>query len=154
MTYILFICAGNICRSPMAEAIFAHLAAQAGRAHEFHIESAGTGGWHTGEKPDVRTIRVLEERGIAWRSTARQISRHDFERFHHLVAMDSANLDDLLNVGAPPERVSLMLSWNPSSPVTEVPDPYYGSLADFESVFDLLEPACRELLARIGTSTA
>jgi protein-tyrosine phosphatase len=148
-TSVLFICAGNICRSPMAESIFVHLAKESGLTENIRVESAGTGAWHVGEKPDHRTIEVLKRHGIAWVSTARQVNRFDFESFDLLLAADVANHRDLLRVGAPSERLKMMLSFNPNSPVLEVPDPYFGDLDDFEEVFELLYPACENLLTHI-----
>lgn len=140
---VLFVCLGNICRSPAAEAVFRSMAI-AGRFPFAQIESAGTGGWHAGERPDHRTVTVGERRGYSLEGkTARQVDESDFFRFDLIFAMDNRNHADLLQ-RCPPglaSRIVLFLSGVPASP-DEVPDPYYGDLSDFESMYDLLETAC------------
>lgn len=145
-TGLLFVCLGNICRSPLAEAIFLRQARARGVGHLFDVDSAGLGGWHEGERADPRSIAVGASRGVQVLSIARQIRpADDFSRFAWLIAMDRANVEGLRRAGASPERIRLMLSFAPS-PVDEVPDPYTGTPSDFEHVFDLLEPACEGLL--------
>lgn len=143
---VLFVCLGNICRSPLAEAIFLHKARQRGVLDRFRVDSAGLGGWHEGERADPRSIAVGAARGVEVLSIARKIRpESDFRAFDWLIAMDRANVEGLVRAGAAGERVRLMLSFAPS-PVPEVPDPYTGTPRDFEQVFDLLEPACVGLL--------
>src|SRR5690348_11926927 len=106
---ICFVCMGNICRSPLAENVFRHKAKQRGVESQFVIDSAGTGGWHAGEAPDARVRRIATSNGIAMTGAARQITRGDFDRFDLLICMDEENRDFILNMGAPPEKVRLLL---------------------------------------------
>lgn len=145
-TSLLFICLGNICRSPLAEGIFLHHVNRRGVADRFDVDSAGTGGWHAGERADPRARAVAEAHGIVLPSRARQVERRDFERFDRLVCMDRENRRALLAMGAPAERTSLLLSFDPDAGVDEVPDPYYGGDAGFSEVFDLVHRATERLL--------
>jgi protein-tyrosine phosphatase len=140
---ILFVCMGNICRSPTAEGVMRHLLAERGLQDEIHVESAGTGGWHAGAPPDARSARAAAARGITVDGAARQVTRADFEDFDLLVAMDRDNLRDLFAI-APPgteHKVRMLLAGN-----RDVPDPYYGGPRGFENVLDLVEAACAQLL--------
>lgn len=143
---ILFVCMGNICRSPIAEGIFLHHANARGVARQFDVDSAGTGGWHAGESPDPRALAIAEQRGVRLVSRARQISPRDFTSFDHLICMDRDNRANLLEMGAPDDRTRLMLEYHSSSDHTDVPDPYYGGDDGFTLVFNLLDDACRGLL--------
>jgi protein-tyrosine phosphatase len=140
---ILFVCMGNICRSPTAEGVMRHLLAERGLQDEIYVESAGTGGWHAGAPPDARSARAAAARGITLDGAARQVTRADFEDFDLLVAMDRDNLRDLFAI-APPgteHKVRMLLAGN-----RDVPDPYYGGPRGFENVLDLVEAACAQLL--------
>ena len=140
---ILFVCMGNICRSPTAEGVMRHLLAERGLENEIEVESAGTGGWHAGSPPDARSARAAAARGITLEGAARQVTRADFEEFDLLVAMDRDNLADLQAI-APPgteHKVRLLLADG-----RDVPDPYYGGPHGFENVLDLVEAACEQLL--------
>ena len=151
---ILFVCLGNICRSPLAEGIFLHLAQQ----HELvglTVDSAGTGGWHAGEGPDRRAMAVAKQRGVHLPSIARQVVRADFERFSHIIAMDQSNVEDLRAMGAPTDRLRLMRSYDPAHAdgnAPDVPDPYYGGDEGFDQVFDMLVAACEGLLEELVSS--
>jgi protein-tyrosine phosphatase len=146
---ILFVCLGNICRSPSAEAVFRTLAAR--EAPDLHIEvdSAGTAGYHIGEPPDERSQEAARRRGYEMSQLrARIVQPADFERFDLLLAMDRSNYD-VLRRRAPAmyrERVRLFMEFAPDLGVTEVPDPYYGGPNGFEHVLDLVESASRGLL--------
>jgi protein-tyrosine phosphatase len=143
---ILFVCMGNICRSPLAESIFRHRARNRGVLDRFVIESAGTGDWHVGERPDGRMRDVARQRGVVVDGRARQVVPEDFERFDHLVCMDESNRRQLVRFGAPRSKLRLLLDADPSTPEHEVPDPYYGGRRGFEKVYDLVDGACAALL--------
>jgi protein-tyrosine phosphatase len=149
---ILFVCAGNICRSPTAEGVMRRLVADAGLDGAVEVASAGTGGWHAGEPPDARATAAAARRGIPLAGAARQVTEEDFERFDLIVAMDRENLGELRAI-APGQRaraeVRLLREFDPASAGGEdldVPDPYYGGARGFETVLDLVAAACRGLL--------
>ncbi len=145
---ILFVCAGNICRSPLAEGIFRHITVNAGRGGEFEIDSAGTGGWHQGDAPDRRSVAVAAENGIDISTQrARRISAEDFDRFDLILAMDEDNLRNLQKF-APPQaadRLHLFSTFTFGT-ADDVPDPYYGRREDFEAVYTMLFAGCSRLL--------
>ena len=149
---VLFICTGNICRSPLAEGIFLHKAARRGLADCFRVESAGIGAWHAGELPDPRMRAVAERRGITLASRARQVRIADFREFDHLVCMDESHREHLFSMGAPLDRIRLLLQCDPRAAMLEVPDPYYGGPDGFELVFDLVDSACEALLEQLLSS--
>jgi protein-tyrosine phosphatase len=149
---ILFVCLGNICRSPTAEAVFRAIAAR--EAHDLTIDadSAGTAGYHVDAPPDERSQRAARRRGYDLSALrARVIVPHDFERFDLILAMDRENLS-VLRRRAPREyhnRIRLFLEFAPELGTSEVPDPYYGGPNGFEEVLDLIEDATRALLAHL-----
>lgn len=145
-TSVLFICMGNICRSPLAEGVFKHLAQQRGVQNQFDVDSAGTGGWHAGESPDPRSIEVALRHGITLDSRARQVRRSDFTDFDLLICMDEDNREFMEEMGAPAEKLCLLLEFDPKTPVREVPDPYYGGTDGFMTVYDLINSACAAVL--------
>ncbi len=150
---ILFVCTGNICRSPLAEGVFRHLAATAGYAEAYHIDSAGTGGWHEGEAPDPRSVAVAKAHGIdISRQRARRIRAIDFRSFDLILAMDEDNLRNLLSeaAGDAKGRVHLFSGFVTGGS-EEVPDPYYGSKDGFEQVYAMLLEGCGALLDRLET---
>ena len=153
-TSVLFICMGNICRSPLAEGLFRHHADQRGVADRFTIDSAGTGGWHSGEPADGRAREVAARHDVPVTSRARQVTRGDLRRFDHLVCMDEDNRETLLEMGAVEGKLTLLLEHDPTSPIHEVPDPYYGGPEGFETVFRLIDSACAALLDRMLTRGA
>jgi protein-tyrosine phosphatase len=147
-TRILFVCMGNICRSPTAEGVFRHHVEQAGASEQLHIDSAGTHAYHTGEPPDRRARAAAERRGMSLEGIfARRVVTDDFERFDYIIAMDEDNLARLRDE-SPEEyhgKLRLFLEFGDSEE-REVPDPYYGGSAGFERVLDLVEDASRGLL--------
>lgn len=150
---LCFVCLGNICRSPTAEATMLKLVADAGLDDVFEIDSAGTAGYHVGETPDARATEAAARRGVRLRGRARQFRRPDFERFDYVLAMDLSNYDDLAEMAAPNLRhkLHLLREFDPSAPKhAAVPDPYYGGDQGFEEVLDICERACRGLLEHLS----
>jgi protein-tyrosine phosphatase len=150
---VLFICMGNICRSPLAEGVFLHKVNGRGAGALFHVDSAGCGGWHTGEWPDRRAIEAARRHGIVLPSRARQVTSNDLLAFHHLLCMDEENREHVLALGAPAERVRLLLEYHPEAPMREVPDPYYGGAADFDLCYRLIDAACDGLIEALMPSS-
>lgn len=148
---VLFVCLGNICRSPLAEGAFrAHVKA-AGLGDRFEIDSAGTGGWHVGEAPDPRSVAEARRNGIdISRQRGRQLVRDDFARFAHIVVMDDSNRRNTLKLarGDEARRVTRLLDEVPGGP-DQVPDPYYGGEDGFTHVWDLVNTATAALLERL-----
>ncbi len=154
---VLFVCMGNICRSPTAEGVFRGKVNQAGLERRVRIDSAGTHAFHIGSAPDRRSQRHAKERGYDLSGLrARAVEEGDFARFDLLLAMDWDNLA-LLEQQCPPPyaaRCRLFLSFAPDAPVAAVPDPYYGTERDFERVLDLVEQASDGLLAYVHKQLA
>ena len=147
---VLFVCLGNICRSPLAEGLFKHLAAERGLAARFIVDSCGTGDWHAGEPPDPRMARVAKKRGVSLNGQrARQISGEDLRNFDVVVAMDRSNLRDVKGLGVKPRgELFLLRDYDPRSDDPDVPDPYYGGADGFDEVFDIVKRCCECLLER------
>jgi protein-tyrosine phosphatase len=151
-TGVLFVCLGNICRSPLAEGIFIDMARRRGVLEQFDIDSCGTGNWHIGECADSRSLAVARRHGIELQCIGRQLDpKRDFARFDWIIAMDRSNLRNLLSAGAPEGRTRLMRSFDPAlerRPLHEldVPDPYDWPGDGFESVYQMLHAACGGLL--------
>lgn len=149
---VIFICMGNICRSPTAEAVFRHYVEDAGLAGNILIDSAGTHDYHIGEPPDLRTQRAAGQRGYEMGGLrGRQVEEGDFLRFDYVLAMDKANLAILQRL-APPDskaQVQLFLDFARRHAGREVPDPYYGGAEGFEHVLDMVEDAAQGLLQHI-----
>lgn len=150
---VLFICLGNICRSPAAEGIMKTLVEKAGLQDEFEIDSAGIGGWHVGQLPDSRMRKCGAEHGYNFNSHARQFQKSDFARFETIVVMDNENyraITSMASSEADRKKVVRMADFlTHHREYTTVPDPYYGDYSDFELVITLLEDACQELLDSI-----
>lgn len=149
-TSVLFVCMGNICRSPAAEGVFRKQVTEAGRAGEFEIDSAGTNSYHVGHPADSRMKTIAAGRGYQLDSISRQIQRQDFDRFDFIVVMDEDNFAKVSrqDPGSRAEVVR-MCDYCESRDETEVPDPYYGGEAGFQQVIDILEDACSGLLKRL-----
>lgn len=154
-TGVLFVCLGNICRSPLAEVIFRDLAVQRGVAHQLDIDSCGTSGYHAGDDADPRSIQIAAANGLQLRHAARQFDPPtDLRRFHVLIPMDRDNMQALLHHGAEPTTVKLMRSFDPALKEEpewrlDVPDPYYGGDDGFTRVFNMLRSACAGLLDHV-----
>ena len=150
---ILAVCLGNICRSPSAEGVMQHLVEAADLTGHIQLDSAGTGAYHVGERPDRRSAAAARQRGIELRGRARQFEASDFDEFDHVVAMDQANLRELAGLcrsQADRAKLSLLRDFDPESPKgSSVPDPYYGGPGGFDEVLDICEAGCRHLLARL-----
>jgi protein-tyrosine phosphatase len=154
LTRLLFVCLGNICRSPTAEGVMAELLRREGLAAEFELDSAGTGAWHVDSAPDERATAAAAARGVRLEGRARRVREEDFEHFDVILAMDAANLRDLRALAPEHERekVRLLREFDPSFTGTgdlDVPDPYYGGPGGFDEVFDLVQAACTGLLAEV-----
>ena len=154
-TRVLFVCLGNICRSPTAHGVFEAMVAQAGLARSVEVDSAGTGAWHVGEAPDTRATQAARQRGYDLAALrARQFTVADFERFDVILAMDGSNLADLqaLRPASYAGVLALFLDYAEEVGECEVPDPYYGGAGGFDHVLDLVENASRGLLRTLGSS--
>lgn len=149
---VLFVCMGNICRSPTAEAVFRHLVEKEGLEDVIHIDSAGTHDYHIGESPDTRTQRAAKQRGYDMSGLrGRQAEEADFSRFDYVLAMDEANLSNLrsLRPHDAQSHLGLFLEFAEKHTAHEVPDPYFGGADGFEHVLDLVEDASQGLLKHI-----
>jgi protein-tyrosine phosphatase len=147
MIRVLFVCLGNICRSPMAEGVFQHLVNQAGLEDKIETDSAGTGHWHLGEAPHHGTRRILQSNSISYDHRARLIRREDLETFDYILTMDEMNWRDVQELGGGRAKVARFMSYAPHTGVAEVPDPYYTG--NFSEVYQLVEQAAQGLLDEI-----
>ncbi len=152
-TSVLFVCLGNICRSPLAEGIFRSLVEEEGLGDHFAIDSAGTGAWHVGERPDGRASLVAQQHGINLDSRARQVQIEDFEHFDYMIAMDRENLralEELRSETNSDTQITLLCSHDSNGENgDEIPDPYYGGASGFENVYQLVHQSCKELLQQL-----
>jgi len=154
MKKILFVCLGNICRSPMAEEVFRQYTVQIDEEENWFVDSAGIGSWHVGQLPDRRMRKAAEQHGYTLTMRARQVCSDDFNRFDYIVAMDRENLKDLRRIATSKEKADKILSmadYLEDHPGQEtIPDPYYGSERDFHFVIELLEDAVVGLFKRVN----
>jgi protein-tyrosine phosphatase len=152
---VLFVCLGNICRSPTAEGVMRALLAEADLDAEVEVDSAGTGGWHVGAPPDERATAAAAARGITLEGAARRLDPADLDRFDLIVAMDRENLAELRQLAVSPEqeaKLVLLREFDEAAVAageSEVPDPYYGGDHGFHHVLDVVERGCRGLLERL-----
>ena len=149
---VLFVCLGNICRSPTAHGVFEHFVSVQGLSGVIMVDSAGTGDWHIGHAPDSRSAAVAKERGYTLdHLRARQVTSADFQQFDYVLAMDEQNLIDLKAMcpGDYSGHLSLFLDFHPEEKIREVPDPYYGGDQGFVDVFTMVEHASEGLLNHI-----
>lgn len=156
-TRILFVCLGNICRSPLAESVFRHLARERGVDGDFEIDSAGTSGYHAGDPPDARSVATARARGIEVDGRSRALRPDDLTRFDYVIAMDAENLAEverLRSRAAGDVRVHRLREWDPAGEEMDVPDPYYGGPNGFERVHELVERSCAALLDHLVAERA
>ena len=149
---ILFVCLGNICRSPAAEIIFLHQVAERGRAEEFRIDSAGTIGFHSGSPPDPRMSEALERHGFTISGRSRPIAPQDLETFDLIVTMDESNFNDVRALdptGAFHAKIRPFVGFCRNHDVPRIPDPYYGGQRGFDYVIELLKDGCSGILDEI-----
>jgi protein-tyrosine phosphatase len=154
---IVFVCMGNICRSPTAEGVMRHLLEQEGLTGEIEVDSAGTGAWHAGSPPDRRAAAAARARGIALEGSARQVVEEDFEAFDLLLCADAENVAALRAIApsGTEDRIRLLRSFDPAGDGDlDVPDPYYGGDQGFEDVLDQVQAACRGLLSELRSRAA
>ncbi len=151
-TKVLFVCLGNICRSPTAEGVFRKTVNNVGLSDQILVDSAGTGSWHIGHPPDSRAIEAASLRGIDLTNLrARKVTSKDITEFDYIIAMDNQNLSDLRRLSETHNhhKINLFLSYTEQYGEIEVPDPYYGGAQGFETVLDMIEDASQGLLASI-----
>lgn len=149
---VLFVCLGNICRSPTAHGVFRQAVAQAGLSGRIMIDSCGTGDWHVGKSPDQRAVAAARRRGVDISDLkARQITASDLQQFDHVLVMDRQNLDEVTRLWRQHggTRPQLFLAYGDGSDTDEVPDPYYGGEQGFDRVLDLITAASEGLLAEL-----
>jgi len=156
MIKVLFVCLGNICRSPTADGIFRELLVRNKLEQKILVDSAGTGAWHIGKAPDSRTVIAARQRGYDLSVLrARQVKTHDFSKFDYVLAMDQSNLMDLqrMKPSTYTGHLGLFLEFGSRVDYCEVPDPYHGGKDDFELVLDLVEDAAQGLLNHIRSNS-
>ncbi|MCJ8012522.1 low molecular weight phosphotyrosine protein phosphatase [Paenibacillus sp. KQZ6P-2] len=151
MVSVLFVCLGNICRSPMAEAIMRHKVKEAGYEERIQVDSAGTGDWHIGHTPHQGTRQMLDQYQISYEGIrARQFAGTDFEQFDYIVCMDNSNWSNVRKLpGARDDNLIKFMDLLPEHELREVPDPYFTG--NFEQVYDLMDAGCEVLLGKIRT---
>ncbi|MBH8596851.1 low molecular weight protein-tyrosine-phosphatase [Thermoactinomyces sp. CICC 10523] len=149
MISVLFVCLGNICRSPMAEAVFRHYVREEGLDDQIRVDSAGTGDWHTGEPPHHGTRKKLDQYGISYEGIrARQVKKEDFSNFTYIIGMDNRNVENLHKLsGNSGNNVYRFVDFIPNTTYTEVPDPWYTG--NFDETYELVSAGCRHLLDKI-----
>lgn len=153
MIKVLFVCLGNICRSPLAEAVFNHHIKEMGLSHKLQSDSCGTSDYHIGELPDERSVATAKRHGIEISHRGRQLNHADIRNFDYIIAMDKSNekniyrLMDTYNLNH--EQIHLMRSFQPNPDSMEVPDPYYGGEDGFENVYQILDKSIQELIVKL-----
>ena len=153
---VLFVCLGNICRSPLAEGVFRHLVEREGLGQSIRVDSAGTGSWHVGDPPDRRSIKVAADYGIDLTILrGRQLTRSDFTTFDLIIGMDRSNVATILSRAPEGERHRVRLFADVTAGGEwDVPDPYYGTMDDFAAVYQMVSDGCMSLLGKLKSSDA
>ena len=156
-TRVLFVCLGNICRSPLAEAIFNHKVRERALTHLFDADSCGTANYHIGDQPDRRTVASAQRNGVAIYHHCRQLTGEDLIEYDYIMAMDQSNYRNILRLDTSKsnkEKVFMMRDFDPSGKGLEVPDPYYGNASDFQAVFEILDRSIDQFLAHLSTENS
>jgi protein-tyrosine phosphatase len=149
---ILFVCLGNICRSPLAEAIFKHKLKQKGIEDQFEVDSCGTANYHIGDAPDSRSVANARKNGVTITHIGRQLQKEDLDYYDLILAMDKSNLTNIFRLQTKEDqidKIKLMREFDPLENGEEVPDPYYGGEKGFQNVFDILDRSAETLLDKL-----
>ena len=148
---ILFVCLGNICRSPLAEGLLIHKLNKYGLSNRFHVDSCGTGNWHIGQLPDPRTRKNAESNGVSLTSKCRQITPVDLDEFDQIIAMDKSNINNILKLKGAENyghKIKLLRDYDLDSPGADVPDPYYDNEEGFQIVFNIVDKCLEQWLKK------